>query len=300
MAEVRHIPSKRVQALVRLLEDPNEIVYQAVYQALVKENISVVPVLLDAWDSINDELVRQRIDKIVRCIEWQSVVGEIVEWLNDGAEDMLYGVYLVAKYQYPDIEYSAVKNQVNTFWRGLKEAVNQVDAPRDKIKVINEYFFERFGFEKNHKDPASHRNNCINDVLETRKGNHVTLSALYSAICQKAGMPVYCVSLPRTVVVAYLDKKADIEDVQVKDVLFYINPAGDGRLLSIDDITTFLDQYGMERDIKYYLPCDNAKIMHRLLTNMLYSLDYIHCDERVAELQMTFKMLEPYFEKYKI
>lgn len=300
MEDFHHIPSKRVQALVRLLEDPNEIVYEAVYQALVKENISVVPVLLEAWETMNDELVRQRIDKIVRCIEWQSVVGEMIDWLNDGAEDLVYGAYLVAKYQYTDVEYSSIKNQINACWRELKEAVNNADSPRDKVKVVNEYLFERMAFSKNHDEPFSHRNNCINDVLETRKGNHVSLSILYSAICQKAGMPVYCVSLPRTVIVCYLDHKADIEDVQAKDVLFYMNPACEGRLLSMNDISNFLDNYGMKKDIGYYLPCDNAMILNRLLTNMLYSLKSIKCDQRVEELEKTLDMLGPFFEKYNI
>ena len=292
MEEPQHIPNKRVQALVKLLEDPSDIVYRAVYHALIKEDVAVVPALLRAWDNVDDENVRQRIDNIIHHIEYKAVGREMAQWVEDGADDLLYGAYLVAKYQYSDLEYSTVRNAVNDIWRQIDGEVSKQEMPRDKVKVIDDYLFGKVGLKKNYDEPASHRNNCINDVLETLRGNHVTLSILYASICQRAGMPVYCISLPKIVIVCYLSEEADMDDVDVNDVLFYINPASEGRLLNVSDVTTFLDQYNLERDRSYYVPCGNIEIVRRLLTNMMYAFEMIECTDKSKEVSKLIDLID--------
>ena len=105
--------SQRVKALVKLLEDPNPIVFGAVRSALLKEGKPVLRDLEEAWDSYEDENVRQRIDKIMHQIEFETVRKDLNEWLDNGAENLLYGAYLVAQFQYPDIEYQQINDRIN-------------------------------------------------------------------------------------------------------------------------------------------------------------------------------------------
>lgn len=49
-------------------------------------------------------------------------------------------------------------------------------------------------------------NSFINTVIESRKGNPLSLSLLYSVIAESLDLPIYGVNLPNHFVLAYLDE----------------------------------------------------------------------------------------------
>lgn len=291
--------SQRVKALIKLLEDPNEIVFSAVRSALLKEGISIVPILERAWDHIEDAEVRQRIDDIIHRIQFVDVRNSLINWLEDGSESMLYGAYLVARYQYADIEFNQINKRINELWRELRGRVKQAKTPVERVRVINSYFFDTIGFSKNIDKPFSHRNNCINDVLECLKGNNISLSILYSELSQRIGLPIRCVSLPQIVILCYLrDTVLDSDDeISSDNILFYINPSDKGAILNSDDIKAYLELHKQSKSDKSYLPCSNSEVVRRLLADMSYSFVQIE-EPRATEVDKLINVIEKYVEEH--
>lgn len=288
--------SQRVKALVKLLEDPNPIVFKAVRTALLKEGESVLQELDSAWENIEDDVVRQRIDDIIHKIEFISVQNKLTDWLDDGAIDLLYGAFLVARFQYPDIEYQQIKDRINELWRSLRKEVKQAQTPKERVEVMNNYFFNDVGFSKNIEHPFSHRNNCINDVLECLRGNHISLSILYSELSQRIGLPIRCVSLPQVLILCYLkDTVLDNDEmIDPNDILFYINPSNKGALLGAEDIKLFLEMHNFKYSESYYLPCCNQQVVRRLLLNMSFAFRNIEDDQRYDEVNKLIEIIDNY------
>lgn len=127
-------------------------------------------------------------------------------WLSVSEDDLLYGVYLVARYQYPELRYEDIDKKVNAIRKDVWLELNDHLTALEKVRIINHILFDVHEFGRNNTNFMAPQNNFISDVLDSRKGNPVSLSVLYSVIAQRSGVPVYGVNLPKNYVMAYLDE----------------------------------------------------------------------------------------------
>jgi regulator of sirC expression with transglutaminase-like and TPR domain len=90
--------------------------------------------------------------------------------VDDGAKDLLEGAWIIATYQYPDIELAYLRKEIEQLyyevWLDFKNDMH----PFDQIKAINHALFEKLKFKANTKNFHAPGNSMINVVLETKKG----------------------------------------------------------------------------------------------------------------------------------
>ena len=103
----------------------------------------------------------------------------------------------------------------------------------------------------------------INVVLETKKGNPISLCAVYLLISQKLKLPIYGVNLPNLFILTY--KKGDVQ--------FYINAFNRGIIFSREDIDQYISQLQLQREEKFYEPCSNMDLISRTLRNLSVSFE---------------------------
>lgn len=285
---------KKINALMSLLDDPDKIVYEAVRVALLKEGEIILPTLRHVIETTSSELKRRRAMDLLRIVGLKSVSCSLAEWIDDGADSLLYGAFLIARYIYPDLEYATINEAINEMWRSVRREVKSAQTPLERVRIINRYVFEDMGFSKNLMHPSSPSNNCINEVLSRSTGNHVTLSIIYAELCMRIGLPVRCVSLPKILILCYLDDMVMDEDgvLRTDDVMFYINPASKGTIVGREDIRAFLELHKVEVQDAYYLPCDNVEVVRRLLINMHYGFSVDNKNLNAEEVKMLIKTLD--------
>lgn len=132
------------------------------------------------------------------------------------------------------------------------------------------------------------QNTLICDVLDTKKGNPVSLSVFYSVIAQRSGVPIYGVNLPKNFVMAYLDEGGDLASVNKGEeisVLFYINAINKGAVLGRKEIEFFVRQQKLEPSVSHYLPCSNKDIVQRMLNNLVYAFESSNQLDKVEEVK---------------
>ncbi|MBN2174815.1 MAG: transglutaminase family protein, partial [Bacteroidales bacterium] len=127
-----------------------------------------------------------------------------------------------------------------------------------------------------------------NNLLETKKGNHLSIGILYIVLAQKLNLPVFGVNLPQHFILAYLDELFEelIPSVNENEVLFYINPFNKGAVFTSREIEMFIKHLKLKADESYYKPCDNISIIRRLIENMIFVFDKLGHNEKVAELKV--------------
>lgn len=248
---------------------------------------SIIPLLELEWESTFNPLIQERIEDLVHELQFELLQERCLDWKEAGAENLLEGLWIIATYQYPDLEFDELVRQTEQLyhevWRQMKEEMN----PRDQVKVFNDIFFNQFRFRPNTKNFHSPANSMINSVLETKKGNPISLCSVYMVLAQKMNLPIFGVNLPNLFILTYKLTDADA---------FYINVFNRGLIFTKEDIDSYLENLQLQKQDIFYEPCSNLDIVLRALRNLIVSFeklgDYHKADEIKIILQ---KMDDQYF-----
>jgi len=276
------IDPKEINSLIKLLDDPDKEIYEHIHEKILSYGGEVIEYLESAWEQAFDPIQQERIADLVHEIQFRLVKEELKLWYQGGAFDLLQGALIINKYQYPDLDEQKVINQIEAIKRDIWLQMIYDGSPSEQVKLINHVFYNIHGFSgntSNHQDP---QNSYLNQVLETKKGNQISLAIIYSIIAQKLDIPVYGVNLPQHFILAYVDETMETEFEG--GVLFYINAFNKGFIFGRRDVDMFLKQLNLKAEKQFYEPCSNADIVRRILRNLISAYENLGSTEKVAEL----------------
>ncbi|CAG0977680.1 hypothetical protein FLAV_01593 [Flavobacteriales bacterium] len=283
---------KEISALIRLLEDPDETVFYHVKDKILSFGNEVIPLLESAWETSFEPLMQKRIENIIHQLQFVNIKTGIREWYLAGGKDLLSGVLFVAKYQYPDLNEEKIKHFINQLSQDVWLELNDYLTAPEKVKVINKILYDIHGFSGNKTNFHSPQNSFINTVLESKKGNPLSLGIVYLLVCNKLSMPVLGVNLPEHFVLAYIEDNIFKfgQKIERKDILFYINPFNRGFIFSSVEIDKFIQQINIMPSESHYLPCKNTDIVVRMLKNLVISYQKLGYAEKQQEIEELLKV----------
>ncbi|MDB4925701.1 transglutaminase-like domain-containing protein [Mucilaginibacter sp.] len=278
-----------VNSLIRLLDDPDQEIYNLVHAKLLSYGSEAIEHLESAFEQAFDAVQQERIANLVHEIQFGIVKNDLKLWYQGGAFDLLQGILIINRYQYPDLDEQKIINQIEAIKRDIWiQMMNEV-SPVEQVKLINHVFYHMYGFSgntSNHQDP---QNSYLSQVIETKKGNQILLAIIYSIIAQKLDIPVHGVNLPQHFILAYLDESKESEFES--GILFYINAFNKGFIFGRRDVDMFLKQLNLSFDKQFYEPCSNTDIIKRVLRNLISSYEHLGSSEKVAELNELLTIL---------
>jgi regulator of sirC expression with transglutaminase-like and TPR domain len=279
---------KEIQALIALLDDPDAEIFETVSKSLLEYGTNAIPELEKAWESTLNERIQKRIEVLIQRIQLKSTQHEIEAWLDKGATDLLEGTYHIAKYQYPDLKIESLNEEIDKIKKDVWLELNENLTALEKIKILNHIIFDIHKFARNRTNFYAPQNNYINVVLETKKGNPISLAIVYILVAQRLEIPVYGVNLPRNFILVYMDelKSAETRDEELDEhILFYINPYNKGAVLGKTEIIHFIKQQKLKPQRSFYVPCTNVEIIQRLILNLIFSYEKLGYPEKIKNFQ---------------
>jgi len=287
-----------IRALITLIDDPDEGVYNQVRDRIVSLGDDVVPVLERAWeyDDLGD-LFRNRIEDILQTIHLGGVTDRMKAWKESGGEDLLEGALIISRYRYPDMDEQKVKARLASIRQDIWLELNDHLTAFEKVRVFNHIFFQIHGFKGNKRNYHAPQNSYINEVLDTRTGNPLSLAIIYQVLAEDLHLPLRGVNLPNHFVLAYLDEETiggvDTGQHAEENVLFYVNAFSQGDILGRNEINEFLEKLKIDPKPSFYTPCTNMDIIRRQLNNLANSYEKLGDSERSKELEKLRDMLGP-------
>jgi len=283
---------KDIDAIIRLLDDPDVVVYSIIEKKVLEMGSAIIPKLEKHWENSLNEFLHKRVENIIQKIQFTETSSGLIDWKNNESDDLLKGAYLIAKYQYPDLDFNTLHEKIEKLKRDAWIELRDHLTPLEQIRILNYILFEVNKFSGNNSNFYAPQNSYINHVLETKKGNPISLAIIYSVIAQKIGIPVYGVNLPKNFILAYVNKqKTDNLVANNDDILFYVNPFNRGAVLGKREIDYFLKQQKLPQDKIFYKPCDNIVTMQRLLNNLIFSYEKLGYPEKTADIQKLLALL---------
>lgn len=280
-----------IKALINLLDDPDEEVFSHVKERLLDLGSEVIPLLENVWemgDPFNN-ILQTRIENIIHDIQFSTVKKSLLNWAKNESQDLLKGVIIVAKYQYPDLDEKVIHRKIDQIIQDVWIELNDNLTGIEKIKVINHILFDVHGFSGNTTNYHAPQNLFINNVLESKKGNSLSLSILYAIIAHRLELPIFGVNLPEHFILAYVADNEILKALTLVDnnfgVLFYINPFSRGAAFSKKEIDAYLSQLKITPKDSYFKPCSNITIVKRLINNLIISYDKLGYAKKCEELR---------------
>ena len=129
--------------------------------------------------------------------------------------------------EYPDLDIDEYIQKINEIGISLKKSISDVRNPTYLISMLNEHFFQNWGF-RGDDDYCNPKNNFLNEVIDKKSGLPITISVLYSEIAKFIGLDLAIVGFPGQLLVKYNEE-------------MILDPLSDGRLLDVDDLQEILD-----------------------------------------------------------
>lgn len=254
---------RELKALVSLLDDQDDHIVSQIVDKIRSLGKEVIPFLENEWETNFNPSVQRRIEELIHDLQYELLKDRVKEWYESKDQDLLTGLWLVATYQYPDLELEKIRQELEQIYYDAWLEFKPDLYPYDQIKILNSVLFNKLKFGANTKNFHSPGNSMINVVLETHKGNPITLCIIYMLVAQKLKMPVYGVNLPNLFIVTYKEEKNQ----------FYINAFNKGLIFSRQDIENYIHELRLTPQDSFFEPCSNLEIIRRVFRNLIMSFD---------------------------
>jgi regulator of sirC expression with transglutaminase-like and TPR domain len=286
--------NRRILALISLLDDPDETVFQAVEPEILKESSRIIPELEILWESTYDDQCQRRIENLIHRLRFKENYGQFRRWSKQQHPDLLDGFILASKYHYPDLNTDRIIRRIEEIRRKVWVELNNSLTSLEKITVLNHIFFQEFGFSVDNENYYAPKNCFINQLLESGMGNPLSVALLYTIIANKLDLQVKFVDIPKHPLLAYVDRRiaARVHPEGVDtDVLFYINTANKGSISGRRELEFQLRRSGLEPIRRFFEPANHRCFISRLLEVTEKSYELNGFSDKTADIHQMITIL---------
>lgn len=177
---------------------------------------------------------------------------------------LLGAALLIARDEYVDLDVAAVESSIAGWTESLRAQVDVQAHPVQAIHTLNQFVFDEQGFAGNDADYYDPRNSYLNDVIDRRLGNPISLAVVHIELARRLGLPMQGVSFPGHFLLRF----------PVDDGLLILDPWHRGRSLDVAELRdrasthTEGEPVGDEQLGRLLEPAPNRAILIRMLRNL--------------------------------
>ena len=273
--------TSEIKALISLLDDEDQEITQHVEDRIRSLGGTLIPYLESEWEQSFNPILQKRIEDLIHDLQFSSLRERLIAWKEGGAMDLLEGMWLVATYQYPDLSIEKLRRDLEQIYYEVWLEFRNHLHPTDQIKILNNVFFNKLKFGANTKNFHSASSSMLNIVLESRKGNPISLCVIYLLVARRLNVPVFGVNLPKLFVLTY----------KTEHVQFYINVFNRGLIFTRNDIDNYIAQLNLAPIQMVYQPCTHLDIVKRVLRNLMIAFEKTGDDDRVREVGLLLEAI---------
>jgi regulator of sirC expression with transglutaminase-like and TPR domain len=273
---------EELNALVSLLDDSDLEVRMHVRDRIISLGSDIIPFLEKKWENSFNTDIQKEIEEMVHDLQFSQLKQRLEDWRNTEDRDLLTGLWIINTYQYPDIEFEKLNADMHQIYFEVWTTFSNDLQPYDQIRTINNVLFNTLRFAANTKNFHSPANSMLSSVLDSKRGNPLTLCSIYLLVARKLGLPIYGVNLPNLFVLTY--KSVDFN--------FYINAFNKGLIFGKKDVVSYLEHLKIEPREEYFEPCSHLAIILRMLRNLGQSFEKLGEQDKVLEINALIVLLD--------
>lgn len=267
--------TKEINALLTLIDDPDEEVYTTISEKIVGYGKGIIPNLEHLWETTLSEDIQERIEMIIHRLHYTDLTDDLVEWRDSAYHDLLIGALLVSKFQYPDLHTTPVLQDIEKIRRNVWLELNSFLTPLEQANVLSSIIYNYYnlkGVEISYTNPDDF---FLHKVLETKKGNALSNGIIYQVMCELLDINARIINIPKQFIIAFYHSDYDpvsyIGSPQDK-IHFYVDGTS-GQAYSHADIENYFKRIAVPPTPSYFKPQSHKRIIQSLLEELSKCFD---------------------------
>lgn len=154
-------------------------------------------------------------------LDWNTLAT-----LDDESLPLLQAALLIARDEYPDLDPAPYEALVQAHAEDVRAEVEATGPRPLKMAAVNRHLFFELGYAGNQESFYDPRNNYLNQVLERRLGNPISLALVQMEVARRLGIPLDGVSFPGHFLVR----------LPVEGGLLVMDPFNGGRPVAVEEL----------------------------------------------------------------
>jgi hypothetical protein len=285
---------REIEALFKLIDDPDAEVFSIVSDRIVNYGNDIIPNLENLWENTVNSNVQKRIETLIHKLHFHGLQNDLTEWSSNTYNDLLFGALLVAKYQYPDLHTTPILQDLDRIKRNIWLELNNYLTPLEQANVLCSILYNYYELSGNEVSYESPNDFFINKVLESKRGNAISMGILYQVMCDLLDINASIISIPKQMIIAfyhsdfYADKS--LEDARDK-IHFYVD-AVNGQAYSYLDIQKYFKRINITPTAAHFKPLSHKRTIQILLEEVGKCFNNSDLVEKKEEVTALAKILQ--------
>lgn len=244
---------------------------------------------------IENPILRTHLRKDLEDLNLEKIVYDFQNFYKEN-QNLMKGAYLVSRFSdsifldYEDFQKNFF-NLVREFLKLYPDFLNYSSI--EKFQKIIDFLYSLKGFRGNTEDYYNPENSFINVVLESKKGNPISLSVvsllfyeilkniIESRTNQKLEFKISGINLPGHFILSF----------NSKEYTTFFDPFNFGRILTYEDCCKYLISNGFGVNIQYFFPASTLTIIRRMLRNLFNFYSYSKNSKKEKTIEYIIKNL---------
>ena len=139
--------NKEIAALLHLIDDPDQEVFDAISEKIVDYGKPIIANLEHLWETTPEEHTQTRIELLIHRLHYRDLTEDFRQWNVSGHHDLMLGTLLVSKFQYPDLATTPVLQEIEKVRRNIWLELNNYLTPLEQINIVTSILYSYYGLK---------------------------------------------------------------------------------------------------------------------------------------------------------
>lgn len=286
--------TKEINALFTLIDDPDEEVYSTISERIVGYGKGIIPNLEHLWENSPSEDVQERIEMIIHRLHFQDLMVEMEEWAVGPFHDLLSGTLLVSKYQYPDLQQTAILQDLEKIRRNIWLELNSFLTPLEQANVLSSILYNYYNLKGGEVSYEKVDEFFVHKVLETKKGNAMSNGLIYQILCEQLDIHARIINIPRHCILAFYHSDYDptLSDDHPQERIHFFVDGATGHAYSHADIERYFKRINIAPAPDHFKPVQHKQLVQDLVKELAKCFNKPDCLYKHNELTRLASLLE--------
>lgn len=262
------VSETELTALIRLLDDPDESVFQPVSTRILDYGSQAIPFLEHAWETTEQTDHQQRVESIIRRIQFLELARHYQLWKQQSRPDLWEGLLILDQLQHREDRTDSLRQALEQLRRNAWLELNQYLTPLEQINVLSRVLFEHERFKGIDSANEKIGDHFIGDVLTKRAGNQLGLGLLIQVLAEKLDLSLYALSVPGIFVLGSPNVIKSREKIGIDSIDFYVDPQT-GELFGRAEIELYMRRIHQPLEVSFFQPVDTTAMIELWLTKII-------------------------------
>jgi hypothetical protein len=284
---------KEIGALLRLVDDPDQEVFDTVATRLLLYGREIIPSLEQLWEMTANESVQERIELLIHRVHFNDLQHDLMEWSRGSNPDLLRGAILVAKFQFPGLDEQDIYNRFEQMRRNIWLELNNYLTPIEQVHVFNSILYSYYKLQGHELTEREPKHFFINQVMESRQGNAYAIGVLYLALCDPLDIPIFAVNIPRQFILAYIDSIhsfLNFDKEGIHHIPFYIDPIS-GITYTQKDVDSYLKKINAYEREFYFSALPARQVIYKMMEELSLCYRYRREEQKADEVILLMQII---------